>query len=405
MQTELFEQEEEDSPIFSVTQVTNEVKKSLERKFRQIWIRGEISNLRAHSSGHFYFVLKDTKAQIKAVLFRGDAMGLSYLPQEGDECLAFGDITIYEPRGEYQVRVRHLMQDGLGNLRAQFEKLKNNLLQEGLFEESRKKTLPKLPTKIGVITSSTGAALQDFISILKRRKWGGELYLFHASVQGKDAPAALIKAVNEAASFKEIELLVITRGGGSLEDLWAFNNEPLVRTLADCKIPTISAIGHQTDFVLTDFVADLRAETPSGAAEWISSQFLSYQEFIQEMTVRLKEAPHSILSKYQDQLELLKLRLDRSSPITQIEKHHQYLDEWENRLKTTLRHRTERISDKLQSLEHRLTNCSLQSSLQKGFSYFKNTDGKILSSSKMLRSGAMVQAIFKDGTKDLKVED
>ena len=405
MQTELFEQEEEDSPIFSVTQVTNEVKKSLERKFRQIWIRGEISNLRAHSSGHFYFVLKDKKAQIKAVLFRGDAMGLSYLPQEGDECLAFGDITIYEPRGEYQVRVRHLMQDGLGNLRAQFEKLKNNLLQEGLFEESRKKTLPKLPTKIGVITSSTGAALQDFISILKRRKWGGELYLFHASVQGKDAPAALIKAVNEAASFKEIELLVITRGGGSLEDLWAFNNEPLVRTLADCKIPTISAIGHQTDFVLTDFVADLRAETPSGAAEWISSQFLSYQEFIQEMTVRLKEAPHSILSKYQDQLELLKLRLDRSSPITQIEKHHQYLDEWENRLKTTLRHRTERISDKLQSLEHRLTNCSLQSSLQKGFSYFKNTDGKILSSSKMLRSGAMVQAIFKDGTKDLKVED
>ena len=405
MQTELFEQEEEDSPIFSVTQVTNEVKKSLERKFRQIWIRGEISNLRAHSSGHFYFVLKDKKAQIKAVLFRGDAMGLSYLPQEGDECLAFGDITIYEPRGEYQVRVRHLMQDGLGNLRAQFEKLKNNLLQEGLFEESRKKTLPKLPTKIGVITSSTGAALQDFISILKRRKWGGELYLFHASVQGKDAPAALIKAINEAASFKEIELLVITRGGGSLEDLWAFNNEPLVRTLADCKIPTISAIGHQTDFVLTDFVADLRAETPSGAAEWISSQFLSYQEFIQEMTVRLQEAPHSILSKYQDQLELLKLRLDRSSPITQIEKHHQYLDEWENRLKTTLRHRTERISDKLQSLEHRLTNCSLQSSLQKGFSYFKNTDGKILSSSKMLRSGAMVQAIFKDGTKDLKVED
>jgi len=404
MQTELFEQEDEDSTVFSVTQVTNEVKRSLEKRFRQIWIRGEISNLRAHSSGHFYFVLKDTKAQIKAVLFRGDAMGLSYLPQEGDECLAFGDITIYEPRGEYQVRVRHLMQDGLGNLRAQFEKLKNNLLQEGLFEESRKKILPKLPTKIGVITSSTGAALQDFISILKRRKWGGEVYLFHASVQGKDAPAALIKAVNEAASLKEIELLVITRGGGSLEDLWAFNNEPLVRTLADCKIPTISAIGHQTDFVLTDFVADLRAETPSGAAEWVSSQFLSYQEFIQEMTVRLREAPQLILSKYQDQLELLEVRLDRSSPITQIEKHHQYLDEWENRLKTTLRHRTERISDKLQSLEHRLTNCSLQSSLQKGFSYFKNKEGKILNSSKMLRTGAMVQATFKDGTKNLKVE-
>ncbi|MDG1138472.1 MAG: exodeoxyribonuclease VII large subunit [Opitutales bacterium] len=405
MQTELFQQEDEDSPIFSVTQVTKEVKKCVETNFRQVWIRGEVSNLRAHSSGHFYFILKDSKAQLKAVLFRGDAMGLAYLPKEGDECLAFGDITIYEPRGEYQIRVRHLMQDGLGSLRAQFEKLKENLLQEGLFEESRKKPLPKLPTKIGVITSTTGAALQDFVSILQRRKWGGELFLFHSSVQGKSAPRNLIKAVEQASSFSEIELIVLTRGGGSLEDLWAFNDEQLVRTLADCAIPTISAIGHQTDFVLTDFVADLRAETPSGAAEWLSSQFLSYQEFIQEMTVRLQDGPREILSRYKDQLELLSVRLDRSSPIAQIEKHHQYLDEWENRLNITRRHRSERIKDRLQSLQHRLNNCSLQASLQKGFSYIKNKDGKILSSSKMLQSGSIVQATFMDGTKDLKVQD
>jgi exodeoxyribonuclease VII large subunit len=405
MQTELFQQEDEDSPIFSVTQVTKEVKKCVETNFRQVWIRGEVSNLRAHSSGHFYFILKDSKAQLKAVLFRGDAMGLAYLPKEGDECLAFGDITIYEPRGEYQIRVRHLMQDGLGSLRARFEKLKENLLQEGLFDEARKKSLPPLPTKIGIITSSTGAALQDFLSILKRRNWGGKLHLFHSSVQGKDAPPSLIKAVQQASTFSELELLVITRGGGSLEDLWAFNDEQVVRTVADCNIPTISAIGHQTDFVLTDFVADLRAETPSGAAEWISSQFLSHQEFIQEMTIRLEEAPHSILSKYKDQLELLQVRLERSSPIAQIEKHHQFLDEWDNRLRTTLRHRTERIADKLQSLEHRLTNCSLQSSLQKGFSFFKDKDGKILSSSKMLLPGSHVQATFKDGTKGLKVEN
>ena len=263
MQTKLFEQEDSDTPILSVSEITREVKKSLEKQFFQIWIRGEISNLRAHSSGHYYFTLKDSKSQIKAVLFRGDAMGSSYIPKEGDECLAFGDITVYEPRGDYQLRVRHIMPDGLGGLKAKFEELKKRLLDEGLFDEDRKKALPEIPTVVGVVTSLNGAALQDFISILRRREWGGTVYLFNSSVQGIGAPSELRKAVKLAQQIKGIELLVITRGGGSMEDLWSFNDEQLVRDIAACEIPTISAVGHQTDFVLTDFVADLRAETPS----------------------------------------------------------------------------------------------------------------------------------------------
>ena len=404
MQTELFKQEEEDTPIFNVSDLTREVRKTLEHKFSQIWIRGEISNLRSHSSGHFYFILKDSKSQLKAVLFRGDAMGLSYMPKEGDECLVFGDITVYEARGDYQIRVKHLMQDGMGSLRAKFEKLKNSLMEEGLFDESRKKALPSLPQKIGVVTSLTGAALQDFLSILKRREWGGSLFLFNSSVQGREAPAALHKAIQKAMT-SDIQLLVITRGGGSLEDLWAFNDENLVRLLAGCNIPTISAIGHQTDFVLTDFVADLRAETPSGAAEWISSAFLAHRESVDEITNRFLRAPKYFFSQKIDRLDFLKVRLESSSPISQIERQHQHLDEVENRLKTYLRHRKERMVDKIQSLDHRLTNCSLQSTLKKGYTYLKNEEGKILSKASSLQNKAKIIAHFSDGSRKLRVED
>ena len=404
MQTELFEQEEDDTPILNVSDVTREVRKTLEHKFFQIWVRGEISNLRSHSSGHFYFILKDSKSQLKAVLFRGDAMGLSYIPKEGDECLVFGGITVYEARGDFQIRVKHLMQDGMGSLREKFEKLKNSLMEEGLFEESRKKAVPSLANKIGIVTSLTGAALQDFLSILKRRKWGGETYLFNSSVQGKEAPSALRKAIRKAMTW-DIQLLVITRGGGSLEDLWAFNDESLVRLVADCNIPTISAIGHQTDFVLTDFVADLRAETPSAAAEWISSAFLAHRESIDEITNRFLRAPKHFFSKKVDRLDFLKVRLDGSSPISQIERQHQHLDEVENRLKTYLRHRRERMVDKLQSLDHRLTNCSLKSTLKKGYTYLKNEEGKILSKASSLQNKGKIIAHFSDGSRNLRVED
>lgn len=404
MQTELFRQHQEDGQVHSVSEITKEIRKSLECKYLQVWIRGEISNLRAHSSGHRYFLLKDATAQMKAVLFRGDAHGLSYLPEEGDECLAFGDITVYEPRGEYQLRVRHLMQDGLGNLRMQFERLKEKLLKEGLFDQERKRSLPIMAKKIALVTSLGGAVLHDFITILKRRGWKGEVLIFGSSVQGKEAPLDLIRALSKAQSFPEVELIVLARGGGSIEDLWAFNDERLIRFLAECPKPTISAIGHQTDFTLSDFVADFRSETPSAAAEWISSQFIRVSERLENLKKQIHELPKKAIAVSFDRLKLCEARLAASSPLALMQRQNQFLDDLETRIQSTTRNRLERASDSLQFLDKRLQGCSLESSLLKGFSYFKDEKGRIIDSAKKLADGQKVSAQFKDGVRNMKVE-
>ena len=404
MQTELFEKYEVDDQVMSVTQLTRQVRKSLEKKFAMVWIRGEISNLRVHSSGHRYFSLKDDSAQIKGVLFRGDANGLSYLPNEGDECLIFGDVTVYEQRGEYQIRVKHVLKDGQGNLRVQFENLKQKLFHEGLFDEEKKQVLPRFANNIGIVTSLEGAALQDFLSILKRREWKGNIFVFGSSVQGRQAPEELIRALTKSREFPDIELIVVARGGGSIEDLWSFNDEKFVRSVFECPVPIISAIGHQTDFVLTDFVADFRAETPSAAAEWISSQFLMLNEKFHVLETKMIEVPLRILFQKKERLELKGARLSSTSPILQIERHQQHMDDLEIRAKSTLKHELARKSDRLESLEKRLLGCSLKSTLNKGFAYFKDKGGKILNSSQSLKAGEKVSATFMDGTSNLRVE-
>ena len=403
MQTDLFEQHEDRSEIWGVSDITREIKRLLETEFPVLWVRGEISNLRAHPSGHRYFVLKDNQCQLKAVLFRGDASSLGYTPQEGEECLAYGELSLYEPRGEYQLRIRHMMQDGMGNMRLQFERLKEKLLKEGLFEESRKKTLPPLARRIAIITSASGAALQDFLSILKRRGWNGSVFLFHSSVQGKDAPVALIEALKQVTSFSGIDLIVLARGGGSIEDLWAFNDESLVRQVTSCPIPTISAVGHQTDFVLTDFGADFRAETPSAAAEWISSEHVRLGKKLEELSSRLIEIPESFLSKSNDQIQLNEARLKNCSPSSRIEMQHQFLDDLESRMNRTIESFFERSCYMLDALGSRLEGNSLKSSLNKGFAFFKDKDGNVIEQAKALEAGTTVEATLKDGTKNLKV--
>jgi len=403
VQTDLFEQHEDRSEIWGVSDITREIKRLLETEFPVLWVRGEISNLRAHPSGHRYFVLKDNQCQLKAVLFRGDASSLGYTPQEGEECLAYGELSLYEPRGEYQLRIRHMMQDGMGNMRLQFERLKEKLLKEGLFEESRKKTLPPLARRIAIITSASGAALQDFLSILKRRGWNGSVFLFHSSVQGKDAPVALIEALKQVTSFSGIDLIVLARGGGSIEDLWAFNDESLVRQVTSCPIPTISAVGHQTDFVLTDFGADFRAETPSAAAEWISSEHVRLGKKLEELSSRLIEIPESFLSKSNDQIQLNEARLKNCSPSSRIEMQHQFLDDLESRMNRTIESFFERSCYMLDALGSRLEGNSLKSSLNKGFAFFKDKDGNVIEQAKALEAGTTVEATLKDGTKNLKV--
>jgi len=401
MQTELFEQEEDSSTIWSITSLTQAINKSLQSQFPIVWVRGEISNLRAQASGHRYFQLKDKNCQLKAVMFRGDATGSPYLPQEGDECLAYGEITVYETRGEYQLRVRHLLQDGIGNLRLQFERLKKKLLEEGLFEDDQKKTLPTFAHTIAIITSPDGAALQDFTSILRRRNWTGQIWIIPSLVQGKEAPSQITRGIKLAAQIPELDLLVFARGGGSIEDLWAFNDEGLVRSIAACSTPTISAIGHQTDFTLADFVADLRAETPSAAAEWISSQYLEQIDRFNYLQERLLSIPEDFLSRTQDKLALLESSLEKLSPQARMERYHQQLDDLEHRLQTCTHAFLEKASHNLKTIEQRLETNSLPSTLKRGFTYLSDDDGNLIRSVQQLPAGKQIMAHFQDGRKGL----
>ena len=403
MQTELFDQADDHSAIWSISGLTQAIRKSLQSEFPVVWVRGEVSNLKAQASGHRYFLLKDESSQLKAVLFRGDASGSAYLPQEGDECLAFGEVTVYEPRGEYQLRVRHLLQDGLGNLRLQFEHLKEKLLQEGLFEEDRKKTLPNFARTIAIITSPDGAALQDFVSILKRRNWTGQIWLIPSLVQGTESVRQLIKGVELATKIPNVELLILARGGGSMEDLWSFNDEHLVRTLAKCQIPTISAIGHQTDFVLTDFVADLRAETPSGAAEWISSQYLQQVDRLYQLEQCLLRIPLDFLARAKEKLSLLETTLDKISPQARMERYHQQLDDLEHRLQTSTQNHLDKINHTLTSLEQRLYANSLPAAMKRGFAYLSDKNGNLIRSIEKLDSGKRIRAHLEDGSRELEV--
>jgi exodeoxyribonuclease VII large subunit len=251
----------------SVSQLNRRAKALLESGLARLWVEGEISNLARPASGHIYFSLKDEKAQVRAAWFRQRQRGPAIGFKDGDKVLAFGRVSLYEPRGDYQFIVEQLEPAGEGVLKQRFDALKRKLLAEGLFDEDRKQALPALPKRVGVITSPSGAAIRDVITVLGRRFPGVPVVVYPAAVQGDAAPGELLAALQTAIRRDECDVLIIGRGGGSLEDLWAFNDETLARAIADCPIPVVSAVGHEVDFTIADFVADVRAPTPSGAAE------------------------------------------------------------------------------------------------------------------------------------------
>ena len=405
MQTELFESFEDSTDILSVTQLTKEIKSLLETSLPPLWVRGEISNLRVQSSGHRYFILKDQNSQLKTVLFKGNFQNSGYIPSDGDECLAYGNINVYEPRGDYQFRVKHIMQDGTGMLRLQFDRLKEKLLADGIFDDHNKTPLPTYAQNIAIITSPKGAALQDFISILNRKNWTGKISIFPSSVQGKDAPSELLHSLKLIEKYQHYDLVVLARGGGSIEDLWAFNNERLVRSVADFNMPIISAIGHQTDFVLTDFASDFRAETPSAAAEWICNLHRNQEEHLNDLAKQLTDLPKRKIEQHTEKLNLATMRLRNCSPKSRVEVFHQYLDEFSNRMDTRILHTIDQNKLKVSSLGKRLESNSLKSVLNRGFAFFEGQDGKTLENAKMLKKGETVKAVLKDGKKDLEVKN
>ncbi|MBI1909306.1 MAG: exodeoxyribonuclease VII large subunit [Deltaproteobacteria bacterium] len=270
--------------IFTVTEVTRQIRELLESNFPEICITGEISNFRPAASGHFYFSLKDATAQIRAVMFRGANSRLKFRPEDGLEVICFGRVAVYEPRGEYQIIAEHMEPKGVGALQLAFEQLKKKLEAEGLFDPAHKKPLPFLPKKIGIVTSPTGAAIRDMLTILTRRFPNIEILVAPVPVQGDNAAPEIAQAIRELNQQRGIDLILAGRGGGSVEDLWAFNEEVVARAIFESQIPIISAVGHETDFTIADFVADLRAPTPSAAAELA----VPVKEELEETTGQLK---------------------------------------------------------------------------------------------------------------------
>jgi len=336
----LVREEDGGAPVESVASLTRRIKALLEGGIAPCWVRGEVSNVRHQASGHVYFSLKDAESQIGCVMFRGDVArsGSADLLRDGAQLIVLGEISVYEPRGNYQLLVRAAIDDGRGRLQQEFERLKQRLAAEGLFDPTRKKPLPPLPRTVGFITSPTGAAVQDFIRILKRRQWRGRLIVLPAKVQGEGAAAEmyaqleLAHRLTDSPGGPHFDLLVIGRGGGSLEDLWAFNEEPLVRAVAGSRIPIVSAVGHEIDFTLCDFAADVRAETPSAAAELISSGFLACIERLRQALDGLDTAVDQAMRGRRDQVEIARGRLASVSPRSRLERALLQLDDVANRL-------------------------------------------------------------------------
>lgn len=295
--------------IFSISRLNREVKLLLENEFPLIWVEGELSNIARPSSGHLYFSLKDSNAQVSCAMFRNRSRNLDFKAEDGVAVLARVRVSLYEPRGNYQLIVEHMEEAGAGALQREFELLKQRLNKEGLFNEAHKQPIPTLPKQIGVITSESGAAIRDVISVLRRRFPSIPVIIYPVPVQGDGAGEKIADMVKLADKRGECDVLIVTRGGGSLEDLWAFNEEVLARTIYHCNTPVVSAIGHEIDFTISDFVADKRAATPSAAAEMVSPDRSEWQQALQVQYNRLCNAMQSIQLRRQQQLDFLEKRL------------------------------------------------------------------------------------------------
>ena len=419
--------EEAGDQVESVSEFTRRVKTVLEATIRPGWVRGEVSNLRAQASGHIYFSLKDAGAQLSAVLFRGDAGRQTVKLRDGLQVVVYGQVSVYEARGQYQLVVRAVIDDGEGRLRREFEALKERLAAEGLFAAERKRAIPEMPRTVGFITSPTGAAVQDFLRILTRRGWRGLVVVLPAKVQGEGAAAEMVAMLALAERLGIFDLLVIGRGGGSLEDLWAFNEEPLVRAVAASAVPIISAVGHEIDFTLCDFAADVRAETPSAAAELISSHFVACRD-------RALQAGEALAAHLVDAVERAEARLDHArsrlrllSPAARIEQGYLRLDDLAGRLGTALRHevqerraqlveaknllarrspetRVQIESHRLLALWKRLQAASPASVLNRGFAIVRDEQGRVVPRRKAVAAGQKLTAEFHDGKLPVRAE-
>ena len=385
--------------VYSVSRLNREVRVLLESGLGTIWIEGEISNLARPGSGHWYFSLKDRDAQLRCAMFRARNVLSRFTPKEGQLVLASGRVSLYEPRGDYQLLVEYLEDAGLGALQRAFEELKARLAIEGLFAPERKQTLPLAPHRIGVNTSPTGAAIRDILHILRRRFPAAAVLIYPTPVQGAAAASSVVAAIELAGSRADCDVLILARGGGSLEDLWAFNDERVARAISRCPIPIVTGIGHEIDFTIADFVADLRAPTPSGAAQLVVPDAGVWLHRLAQLAARFGAGAQRALRGEQARLDVLRRRLQQAHPGARLLQHSQRLDELEARLRLALRARLAASAARLDSAARALHAVSPLATLGRGFAVVtRSSDGALITSAAQLAVGERFDARLAQGS-------
>ncbi len=435
----------------SVSQLNRQARNLLESHFDFVWVEGEVSNFAAPSSGHWYFSLKDGNAQVRCAMFRGKNQRLRFTPQNGDHIRLRCRVSLYEGRGEFQLIVEHMEQAGAGALQAAFERLKARLLAEGLFESSRKKPLPEHVSHLGVVTSPTGAAIHDILTVLARRCPAIEVSILPVAVQGEGAAAEIAAAIEranrlQAAGEVQLDALIVGRGGGSLEDLWAFNEEVVARAIAASDLPVVSAVGHEVDFSIADMVADQRAPTPSAAAEMLSpdqreqlarlakleadlvrlmrrklsdaqtrldhlrqrlkhpgAQLREQSQRLDDLEQRLVLAQRNLLARKRSELALLESRLMARSPLPRITRLQGDVDTLQRRLEAAMQGRLESARQQLGHLAQMLDSLSPLATLQRGYAIVSDEQGKVISSNQQVEVGQPLRARLASGSLALTV--
>lgn len=399
-------QMKEKKHIYTVSELTHDVKALLENNFSTVWIEGEISNFKRHSSGHIYFSLKDSDSLLRAVLFKNVNQNIKFEPKDGLQVVCFGRVTVYGRSGQYQINVLKIEPRGAGALQLAFEQLKEKLRKEGLFDQQHKKAIPFLPQRIGVVTSPTGAAFRDILHVLHRRFANLEVVLNPVKVQGEGSAEEVAKAIDEFNSFARVDVLIIGRGGGSLEDLWAFNEEILARAIYRSKIPVISAVGHEVDYTISDFVADLRAPTPSAAAEVVTKHKQELLDKIESFASRIQLVIFNTVDIWQQRLGSIKERYAFRRPADLIEQYQQRADEATSTLDSKVNHLIEKHQERFKGLVGKLHALSPIDILSRGYSITSTVaDEKTIRTTASMAEGVRIRTRLAKGELISKIEE
>lgn len=392
--------------IYSVSQVNSYVKRLFDDDFilRGIYIRGEISNCKYHSSGHIYFSLKDEKGVIAAVMWRSDAARLTFRLEDGKQVVVHGSIGVYEAGGKYQIYAKSIEDAGKGDLTARFEELKAKLEEMGMFAAEYKQDIPAYAQKIGVVTAETGAVIRDIYNVASRRNPYCQILLYPSAVQGEGA-AEQIAAGIEVLSRTDVDTIIVARGGGSMEDLWAFNEEVVARAIFQCPIPVISGVGHETDFTIADFVADLRAPTPSAAAEMAVFDYTQFEKELQDYTYTLKNRLEWKLERYKNRAKQYGLKMENLSPANQLIQKKQNLQDKADQIETIFFDRFRSAKERTALLAERLHGHSPLKRLSAGYSYVTDAEGKSLKSIRQAKEGELLRIHVTDGRIEARTEN